>query len=86
MLRHYIVEGIMRHNRVCKSEFSCRSSKANLEDLPKDYMLAIQMWCLGSGDEKLAPICTRTSVGHGKQMLAIMLQLKVFIFKLLPVD
>ena len=49
------------------------SSSSNLQDLPEDDMLAIQMGRLSSGDEKLAPICSRSGICHRKEVLALML-------------
>ena len=46
----------------------------------------IKMGCWHSGDEELARIGVRTSIGHRQQARGLVLYIKVLILKLVPVD
>ena len=54
--------------------------------LPKDHMLAIQPFSLGSADKKLGNVCVWSSICHGQDARTCMLQDEVLILKFLPVD
>ena len=54
--------------------------------LPKDHMLAIQPFSLGSADKKLGTVCVWSSICHGQDARTCMLQDEVLILKFLSVD
>ena len=54
--------------------------------LAEDHMLAIQPLGLGSADEKLGTVCVGSSICHGQDARACVLQDEILIIKLLPVD
>eukprot|EP00051_Salpingoeca_urceolata_P027844 m.483572 g.483572 ORF g.483572 m.483572 type:complete len:396 (-) comp22984_c0_seq1:55-1242(-) len=56
------------------------------DDFTKHNVLPIQMWCRHGRDEKLRPVCSGTRVGHRQQAGFGVLDLKVFIVKLFPVN
>ena len=51
--------------------------------LPKDHMLAIQPFSLGSADKKLGTVCVWSSICHGQDARTCMLQDEVLILKFL---
>lgn len=57
-----------------------------LDDLAKDAVLAIEPWAWDSGDEELAAVRVRTSVGHGEHARNGVLLLEVLISELGAVD
>ena len=54
--------------------------------LPKDHMLAIQPFSLGSADKKLGTVCVWSSICHGQDARTCMLSDEVLIIKFLPID
>ena len=54
--------------------------------LPKDHMLAIQPFSLGSADKKLGTVCVWSSICHGQDARTCMLQDEVLILKFLSID
>lgn len=54
--------------------------------LPKDHMLAIQPFSLGSADKKLGTVCVWSSICHGQDARTCMLQDEDLILKFLSID
>lgn len=57
-----------------------------LGDRAEDDMLAIQPLCLGRADEELRPVGVRACVSHGQDQGAGMLEGKVLVGELFPID
>lgn len=55
-------------------------------DFSEHNVLAVQPGGLGGADEKLGAVGVGTSVGHGKNTLASVLQCKVLVLELVSVD
>ena len=57
-----------------------------LDDLAEHDMLAVQVRSVDGGDEKLTTVGVGSSIGHGQQTGTLVLQLKIFIFKLVSIN
>ena len=57
-----------------------------LDHFTKHDVLAVEPGALYEGDKELAAIGVGTGIGHRQQVGLVMLELKVFISELLPVD
>jgi hypothetical protein len=66
--------------------FNSLDNVQTFNDFSEDDVLAIQPRGEDSGDEELRSVGVRTSVGHGEKTNLGVLQLEVFVFKLVTVD
>ena len=74
--------------------FVSRSKKSSITAGPtgltnnrsEDNVLSIQPRSVSSTDEELRTVSSWSSIGHGQDSPSLMLQLKVFIVELVPVD
>ena len=55
------------------------------EHLPKDHMLVVKVGCGTGGEEELGAIGVGSSICHGEQVRAVMLEREAFILKFLPI-
>ena len=49
-------------------------------------MAAIEVGCIHKGHEELGSVCAWASIGHRQGASALMLQVEVLVFELVPVD
>lgn len=58
----------------------------SFDDFAKDHMLAIKPTGLDTGDEELAAVGSRSSIGHGENARLGVLQSEVFVLEFVAVD